>query len=63
MMNSSRPVTDPKPAFFEELMARTLAKRHRARPYMKEASLVLRRFKDFGNAAGRAGEGTTSAPC
>jgi hypothetical protein len=25
-------------------------------PYLKEASLVLRRFKDFGNATGRARE-------
>ena len=56
-MNSSRPVTDLKLAFFEELIAPTLAKRSRARPYLKEASLVLRRFKDFGNATGRAGEG------
>jgi hypothetical protein len=57
MMNSSRPVTDPKLAFFEELIARSLAKRLPGRPYLKEASLVLRRFKDFGNATGRAGEG------
>jgi hypothetical protein len=56
MMNSSRPVTDPKLAFFEELIARSLAKRLPGRPYLKEASLVLRRFKDFGNATGRAGE-------
>jgi hypothetical protein len=56
------PVTDPKRAVFEELIARILCRpiRYWARtevPYLKEASLVLRRFKDFGNATGRARRG------
>jgi hypothetical protein len=67
-MNSSRPVTDPKLAVFEEIIARTLCQpmRYWARtglPDPKEVSLVLRRFKDFGNAAGRARRGSTFAPC
>jgi len=61
MMSSSRPVTDPKRAVFEELIARPLSAYAILGLYriarLKEASLVLRRFKDFGNATGRAGEG------
>src|SRR5450432_2699030 len=58
MMSSSRPVTDPKRAVFEELIARPLSAYAILGLYriarLKEASLVLRRFKDLRSATGRA---------